>query len=80
MPLVGFDTNHGLYTLAHLDVLCFNPILAGAEISTFGSIKTDIYYAPGWVCFAASSILRYGDHISTEPYAHDISFSKQTSG
>ena len=37
------------------------------------SIKTDLYFALGWVSFAASSILRYGDHISTGPYAHDIS-------
>ena len=43
-----------------------------------GSIKTDLYYGLGWVCLAASSILRYGDRISTKPHARDI--SKQTTG
>ena len=28
------------------------------------SIETDMYYVPGWVCFAASSLLRYGERIS----------------
>ena len=31
------------------------------------SIKTDIYFTLGWVWFAATSIKRYGDHISAGP-------------